>query len=79
MLTKRTAKNQLTLPKEIIKHFEDIEYFDATLENERIILTPVRITPASAGLEAIRKKMEKLGVGPDDVAQAIQWARGKSM
>lgn len=75
MLTKKTSKNQLTLPKEIVKDFPDIEYFDAKVEGNRIILTPVKIRPVDATLSGIRDKMERLGITPADVAEAIQWAR----
>jgi hypothetical protein len=77
MLTKRTVKNQLTLPKEIIGHFDGVEYFDAVLDQGRIVLTPVKITPVYDNLEAIRDKLEKLGIQEDDVADAVRWARGK--
>jgi len=75
MLARKTTKNQLTLPKEIVGNFPGIDLFDATVEDNRIILTPVRITPVSASLESIRKKMERLGINENDVAEAVQWAR----
>ena len=34
MLTKKTSKNQLTLPKEIVKEFPDIRYFEAVVAKE---------------------------------------------
>jgi len=43
----------------------------------RILLAPVRMQPLSVSLEGIRKKMEKLGIAPDDVTNAIRWARKK--
>lgn len=75
MLAKLTSKNQLTLPRDIIKEFKGIEYFDAALQDGRIVLAPVRIQPVNANLEGIRKKMEKLGITPADVSEAIRWAR----
>jgi len=75
MLARKTTKNQLTLPNEIVGNFPGIDLFDATVEDNRIILTPVRITPVSASLESIRKKMERLGINENDVAEAVQWAR----
>jgi len=80
MLAKRTWKNQLTLPKEVIKHFDDIDYFDVSVQNRKIVLTPVKIMPAEeseSGLEGIREKMQKLGIVEDDVAEAVAWARRK--
>ena len=75
MLAKKTSKNQLTLPKEIVGNFPGIDLFDAVVEDNRIVLTPVRVTPVTASLEGIRAKMEKLGVSPEDVAEAVRWAR----
>ena len=45
MIAKRLQKNQLTLPKEIVKSFPDIEYFDVTVKDRKIVLKPVKITP----------------------------------
>jgi hypothetical protein len=75
MLAKKTSKNQLTLPKNIVKAFPDAEYFDVTAEKNRIVLVPVKITRADAALESIRDKMEKLGIVESDVQEAVKWAR----
>jgi hypothetical protein len=75
MLAKKTSKNQLTLPKEIVKAFPDINYFDVTVKDKKIVLMPVKITPVDITLEGIRKKIEKLGITEKDVADAIKWAR----
>jgi hypothetical protein len=78
MLAKLTSKNQITLPRDVVKEFKGIEYFDAVVESGRILLEPVRIRPVSADLSGIRKKMERLGVVGEDVAEAIRWARQKT-
>ncbi|MGC1403874.1 MAG: AbrB/MazE/SpoVT family DNA-binding domain-containing protein [Thermodesulfobacteriota bacterium] len=75
MLTKKTSKNQLTLPKEIVNEFPDIRYFEAVVADRKIVLTPVKMKPVDADLTTIRAKMEKLGVTPADVAEAVKWAR----
>jgi hypothetical protein len=77
MLAKKTSKNQITLPKAIANAFPDTEYFDVSIQDNRIILLPVKMQPAGAILEDVRGKMRKLGVREADVAEAIQWARGK--
>jgi hypothetical protein len=77
MLAKKTSKNQLTLPKEIVKSFPDIEYFDVSVRDRKIVLMPVKMTPANVTLENIRSKMEKLGIAEKDVADAVKWARKK--
>lgn len=75
MLARKTSKNQLTLPKEIVGNFPGIDLFDATVENNRIVLTPVKITPVELSLDSIRKKMKLLGITEEDVDEAVQWAR----
>ena len=77
MLAKKTSKNQITLPKEIVKEFPDTEYFDVTVEERKIILMPVKITPADITLEGVREKIKKLGISESDVAEAVTWARKK--
>jgi hypothetical protein len=75
MLARKTSKNQLTLPKEIAANFPGIDLFDATVEDNRIVLTPVKVTPIKVSLDSIRQKMERLGISYDDVAEAVKWAR----
>ncbi len=75
MLAKKTIKNQLTLPKEIADRFPGIDLFDATVEENRIVLVPVKVTPVAVSLEKIRDKMERLGIGEKDVRDAVDWAR----
>ena len=75
MLAKKTSKNQLTLPRDIVKAFPDVEYFDVTADKNRILLVPVKITRADTALESIRNKMEKLAITEEDVKEAVKWAR----
>ena len=77
MLAKKTSKNQLTLPHEVVKQFPGTEYFDVSVKDRKIVLMPVRIAPADATLGSIRDKMEKLGITGGDVAEAVKWARKK--
>ena len=71
MLAKLTAGNRLTLPKVLISAVEETEYFDATEENGRIVLTPVRANRA----DAVRAKLAGLGLTETDIADAVTWAR----
>ena len=71
MLTKLTAKNQLTLPKSITNAITPTEYFDVKVENGQIILTPVRIQRA----DAVRAKLATLKLTEQDIADAVSWAR----
>ena len=74
MLAKLTSKNQLTLPKSIVLSVGKAEYYDVVVDSGRIILTPVRIQQA----DAVRAKLEALGINEQDVSDAIQWARQES-
>ncbi len=73
MLAKLTSKNQLTLPKAVLKTVGKADYFDVIEDGGRIVLTPVRITRA----DAVRGKLKELGISEDDVATAVGWARGR--
>jgi hypothetical protein len=77
MLAKKTSKNQITLPKEIVKAFPDAEYFDVSIRDNTIRLMPVKITPARSSLDSVREKIKKLGLTEKDVGEAIQWARSR--
>jgi hypothetical protein len=57
LLAKRTAKIQITLPKGIVKFFSDTEYFDVSVEGNRILLMPVKITEASADYAKLIKEL----------------------
>ena len=71
MLAKLTSKNQLTLPKAVLSDFKDIEYFEVTEENGRIVLTPVRFSRAGTA----RAKLAELGLSEADIAEAVAWSR----
>ena len=77
MLAKKTSKNQITLPKEIVKAFPDAQYFDVSIRDNTIRLMPVKITPVSSSLDRVREKIEKLGLTQEEVDGAIQWARSR--
>jgi virulence-associated protein VagC len=74
MLAKLTSKNQITLPKDLVRRLPSTEYFDVQLEDDRLILTPVRIQRT----DDVRRKLEELGVSEDDVGEAVRWARRKT-
>lgn len=71
MLAKKTVKNQLTLPKRIADRFPGVDYFEVQLEQDRIVLSPVR----PDRLAEVRAKLIELGVTPGDVTRAVAWAR----
>jgi hypothetical protein len=71
MLAKLTSKNQLTLPKSVTQSVGPAEYFDVQARDGLIVLTPVRIQRS----DAVRAKLAALGLGEQDVADALAWAR----
>ena len=77
MLSKKTYKNQITLPKEALRHFPEAEYFDVAVEENGIFLRPVQIKMHSPLLKQIRHKMHRLGITRDDIHDAITWAGRK--
>ena len=75
MLSKLTAKNQITIPKEILKNLPDVKYFDVELKGGAVLLKPVKVYDTD--LESIRDKMRKLGFSESSVTEAVRWARSK--
>ena len=71
ILAKLTSKNQLTLPKSLISAVGATDYFEVQVKHGQIILTPVRIQRA----DAVRSKLEELGLNEHDIADAVKWAR----
>ncbi|MGA3371850.1 MAG: AbrB/MazE/SpoVT family DNA-binding domain-containing protein [Terracidiphilus sp.] len=71
MLAKLTVKNQLTIPKAVVKNFTGVEYFDVSTDGSAITLKPLR----PSRLDEIREKLERLGITEQDVTDAIAWAR----
>ncbi len=77
MLAKKTAKNQITLPKSIFDRLPKTDYFEVSLRGEEILLRPVVIEAKGTKLDRIRKKIKALGLTEKDVESAIRWARAK--
>jgi len=71
MISKKTSRNQITLPKRIVSQFPECDYFDITAEEGRIVLRPV--DPDALG--RVQRKLEELGIREQDVEDALAWAR----
>jgi hypothetical protein len=78
MLAKRTSKNQITLPKALLKQLPEAQYFDVTLRKGSLVLRPVIIHTPGERLKAVRAKIRTLGMTEKDVEAAIAWARRTS-
>ncbi|MDE2787925.1 MAG: AbrB/MazE/SpoVT family DNA-binding domain-containing protein [Chloroflexota bacterium] len=68
-----TGENQITVPEGVLADFPDSIYFEITAEGGRIILTPIEPAP----IEEVWAKIAELGITEQDVADAVQWARGR--
>ena len=75
MLTKLTAKNQITIPKDVISRLPNVEYFDVSYSEGNVILKPVKVYETD--LDGIRSKMKQLGISENSVGEAVKWAREK--
>ncbi len=75
MLAKRTYKNQITIPKAVMKDFGEVEYFDVVSDRHAIVLRPVEVKPVGSRLGTIRAKIKALGLTEADLDAAIRWAR----
>jgi bifunctional DNA-binding transcriptional regulator/antitoxin component of YhaV-PrlF toxin-antitoxin module len=75
VLAKITSKNQITLPKAVLLQCAPAEYYDVSTEGGRIVLTPVQVHSA----DAVRHKLEALGLTESDIADAVQWARSEDV
>jgi len=75
MLAKMTSKNQITIPKKIIDQMPSVKYFEVELKDGKIELKPLRVYETD--LEKIRSKMKNLGLKPNSVREAVDWARSK--
>ena len=71
MLAKLTVKNQLTIPKAVVKNFAGVEYFDVSTDGDAITLRPFKRSRA----DEIREHLAKLGITEQDVKDAVAWAR----
>jgi hypothetical protein len=75
MLAKKTAKNQITLPKAIVRQLPDVDYFEVSLREGEVVLRPAVVRAAEQRLTEIRSKIRALGLTEKDIDAAIRWAR----
>jgi hypothetical protein len=71
MLAKLTSKNQITLPKQALDAVGPASHFQVEVDGDRLVLTPARMGAA----DAVRQKLEELGITEADIEDAIAWAR----
>lgn len=75
MLAKLTSKNQITIPKKIMAQLPGVTYFDLEYRDGAVIMKPAVVYETN--LERIRGKVKQLGLTPNSVSEAVEWARKK--
>jgi len=75
MLAKKTSKNQITLPKAVVRQLPDVQYFEVSVREGEVVLRPAVVSAPGERLKAVRTKMRALGLSEKDVDDAITWAR----
>jgi hypothetical protein len=77
MLAKLTSKNQITLPKAVVKLLPGVQYFEVEFRGGAVILKPVVVKARGSELRTIRARIKALGLTERDVEDAIRWARSR--
>ena len=73
MLACLIDRNQLVIPMAVTAEFPGIEAFEVSIEDGRIVLTPLNVPSA----DTVRRKLEAQGITEADVAEAVKWTRGR--
>ena len=71
MVAVLTGDNQLTIIDGVLGEFQIGDYFEVTIDDRKIVLTPIEPSP----IEEVWAKIAALGITEDDVADAVKWAR----
>ena len=71
ILARLTARNTLVIPTVVTDEFSGVDTFEVTVQEGKIVLTPLATTPA----EEVRQKLAAKGITEEDVAEAVKWAR----
>jgi hypothetical protein len=72
---KLSSKNQLTLPRSVVRHFPGTRYFEIAQRENEVVLRPARIAVQGETLERVREKIRRLGLTEDVVSEAVRSAR----
>jgi hypothetical protein len=74
---KLSSKNQITLPRAVIKHFPGTEYFELAQRDNELVLRPARMQVPGRALERVRDKIASFGITEDIIPGAIREVRNK--
>ena len=72
-----TDENKLALSAQTVSELQlqHGDYFEISVEDGRIVLTPIQ----DSTMETVWATIAALGITEQDVADAIEWARGRWM
>ena len=76
MLIKKTAKNQVTLPKALLDQLAPTDHFDAEVAGDALVLRPVKVVQL-VDINLVRARLKRAGIRPGEVERAVRWAREK--
>lgn len=71
MPLKLSKDNKIEIPGFILREANSPRYFDVSVENGKVVLSPTSPSPG----DLIREEMEARGIDEQDIADAIQWSR----
>lgn len=72
---KMITKNQSEMPKDISPGSVLKEQHEVEPISDGVVVSPEQIQKHSDDVDAIRLKLEKLGITEADIADAVKWAR----
>ena len=73
LLARLTGRNLLVIPEKVVRSFPGIDTFEVTVENGKLVLVPLDLPSA----DEIRQDLAARGISEEDVAEAVEWARGR--
>ncbi len=76
MLTRKTARNQVTIPKQLLSQLPATDYFDAEVVGDALVLKPVKVV-AMLDINRVRSRLRRARVSPGEIGRAVRWARRK--
>jgi hypothetical protein len=74
LLIKKTARNQVTIPKALLGQLPPTEYFEAEVTGGALVLRPAKVVQM-IDIDRVRARLKRGRVRPAEVQQAVSWAR----
>ncbi|MBN2465852.1 AbrB/MazE/SpoVT family DNA-binding domain-containing protein [candidate division WOR-3 bacterium] len=74
MLIKKTARNQVTLPKSLLGKLAPTDYFEAEVAGDVLVLRPVKVVEM-VDIDKVRDRLRRRRVKAAEVEKAVSWAR----